>query len=163
MSDLSMAFGAADLTNCDREQLHLPGSVQPHGVLLAIEPRDLTIVQAGGDTIGLLGVAPITLLGQPMDRWLDTEQTRELRQILSSIGATTRPILAFTITIGDRRHTVDAIAHVSDGYLVLELEPLVDRAQEDALGLVQAMVRAVQQAETVRDFCQVVADEVRAA
>ena len=163
MSDLSMAFGAADLTNCDREQIHLPGSVQPHGVLLAIEPRDLTIVQAGGDTIGLLGVAPITLLGQPMDRWLDTEQTRELRQILSSIGATTRPILAFTMTIGDRRHTVDAIAHVSDGYLVLELEPLVDRAQEDALGLVQAMVRAVQQAETVRDFCQVVADEVRAA
>ena len=158
-----MAFGAADLTNCDREQIHLPGSVQPHGVLLAIEPRDLTIVQAGGDTIGLLGVAPITLLGQPMDRWLDTEQTRELRQILSSIGATTRPILAFTMTIGDRRHTVDAIAHVSDGYLVLELEPLVDRAQEDALGLVQAMVRAVQQAETVRDFCQVVADEVRAA
>ena len=163
MSDLSMAFGAADLTNCDREQIHLPGSVQPHGVLLAIEPRDLTIVQAGGDTIGLLGVAPITLLGQPMDRWLDTEQTRELRQILSSIGATTRPILAFTITIGDRRHTVDAIAHVSDGYRVLELEPLVDRAQEDALGLVQAMVRAVQQAESVRDFCQVVADEVRAA
>ena len=158
-----MAFGAADLTNCDREQIHLPGSVQPHGVLLAIEPRDLTIVQAGGDTIGLLGVAPITLLGQPMDRWLDTEQTRELRQILSSIGATTRPILAFTMTIGDRRHTVDAIAHVSDGYLVLELEPLVDRAQEDALGLVQAMVRAVQQAESVRDFCQVVADEVRAA
>ena len=158
-----MAFGAADLTNCDREQIHLPGSVQPHGVLLAIEPRDLTIVQAGGDTIGLLGVAPLTLLGQPMDRWLDTEQTRELRQILSSIGATTRPILAFTMTIGDRRHTVDAIAHVSDGYLVLELEPLVDRAQEDALGLVQAMVRAVQQAESVRDFCQVVADEVRAA
>ncbi len=163
MADLPMAFGAADLTNCDREQIHLPGSVQPHGVLLAVEPAGLSIVQAGGNTIELLGVDPAALLGQPLNRWLSLEQTNELRQTLSSIGATTRPILAFTMTMGDQSHSVDAIAHVSDGYLVLELEPLVDRSQEDALGLVQAMVRAVQQAESVRDFCQVVADEVRAA
>ena len=163
MADLPMAFGAADLTNCDREQIHLPGSVQPHGVLLAVEPAGLSIVQAGGNTIELLGVDPAALLGQPLNRWLSLEQTNELRQTLSSIGATTRPILAFTMTMGDQSPSVDAIAHVSDGYLVLELEPLVDRSQEDALGLVQAMVRAVQQAESVRDFCQVVADEVRAA
>ena len=163
MAELPTAFGAADLTNCDREQIHLPGSIQPHGALLAIEPGELTVVQAGGDTMGLLGVDPGALLGQRIDRWLSPAQTVELRQIVTSIGTTSRPMLAFTMTIGDRSRTADAIAHVSDGYLVLELESLEGRAPEDSLGLVQAMVRAVQQAESVRDFCRVVVDEVRAA
>jgi len=27
-----------NLTNCDREPIHIPGSIQPHGALLAIGP-----------------------------------------------------------------------------------------------------------------------------
>ena len=26
-----------DLTNCDREPIHIPGSIQPHGALLAVD------------------------------------------------------------------------------------------------------------------------------
>ena len=33
------AFGTADLTNCDRELIQLPGSVQPHG-RLSLGPGD---------------------------------------------------------------------------------------------------------------------------
>ena len=30
------AFGEADLSNCERELIHLAGSVQPHGALLVL-------------------------------------------------------------------------------------------------------------------------------
>ena len=30
-------LGAVDLANCDREPIHLPGSIQPHGILLAFD------------------------------------------------------------------------------------------------------------------------------
>jgi light-regulated signal transduction histidine kinase (bacteriophytochrome) len=40
------AFGQADLSNCEREQIHLAGSIQPHGVLLLLREPDLVIVQA---------------------------------------------------------------------------------------------------------------------
>ncbi|MGA8769410.1 MAG: hypothetical protein WB610_03365, partial [Rhodomicrobium sp.] len=50
----SPAFGA-DITNCDREPIHSPGAVQPHGALLAVDPRDLQILQAGGDTPRIFG------------------------------------------------------------------------------------------------------------
>ena len=33
----SPAFGQADLTNCERELIHLAGSVQPHGALLVLQ------------------------------------------------------------------------------------------------------------------------------
>src|SRR6476659_8235847 len=40
------AFGKADLSNCEREQIHLAGSIQPHGALLLLREPDLAIVQA---------------------------------------------------------------------------------------------------------------------
>ena len=30
----------ADLTNCEDEPIHVPGAIQPHGLLLAVDPRD---------------------------------------------------------------------------------------------------------------------------
>ena len=38
----------ADLTNCDREPIHIPGAIQPHGVLLVLREPSLTICQASG-------------------------------------------------------------------------------------------------------------------
>ena len=48
---LSGAASSVDLTNCDREPIHVPGSIQPHGFLLAlagsaVAPADLAVVQA---------------------------------------------------------------------------------------------------------------------
>ena len=34
MTEPAVKFGEADLTTCDREPIHIPGSIQPHGVLL---------------------------------------------------------------------------------------------------------------------------------
>jgi hypothetical protein len=30
-----------DLTNCEREPIHIPGSIQPHGVLLVLKEPEL--------------------------------------------------------------------------------------------------------------------------
>ncbi len=45
----SPAFGKADLSNCEREQIHLAGSIQPFGALLLLREPDLTIVQASAN------------------------------------------------------------------------------------------------------------------
>jgi light-regulated signal transduction histidine kinase (bacteriophytochrome) len=53
----SPAFGQADLTNCERELIHLAGSVQPFGVLLTLQGPRFTLVQASTNTASLLGAA----------------------------------------------------------------------------------------------------------
>ena len=58
MTESIPPFGQADLTTCDREPIHTPGSIQPHGVLLAVDREDFTIHQYAGDTRFLLGVDP---------------------------------------------------------------------------------------------------------
>ncbi|MFI4876515.1 MAG: hypothetical protein ACIALR_14295, partial [Blastopirellula sp. JB062] len=32
-----------DLHNCDREPIHIPGTIQPHGILLAFDAQSLTL------------------------------------------------------------------------------------------------------------------------
>lgn len=56
-------FGAADLTNCERELIHLAGSIQPNGVLLVLREHDLQVLQLSTNTAELLGVCHDELLG----------------------------------------------------------------------------------------------------
>jgi light-regulated signal transduction histidine kinase (bacteriophytochrome) len=35
---------ALDLTNCDREPIHIPGQIQAHGALLAFDLQSLTVL-----------------------------------------------------------------------------------------------------------------------
>jgi len=59
------AFGTADLSNCERELIHLPGSVQPHGVLVVLEPEALTVVQATENLERVVGRPVTDILGSP--------------------------------------------------------------------------------------------------
>jgi len=66
---ISPAFGAATLSNCEREQIHLAASIQPHGALLLIREPDGVIVQHSEKAAAFLGLtgelldAPLKALG----------------------------------------------------------------------------------------------------
>ena len=155
------AFGTADLSNCDREPIHIPAAIQPHGVLLALDPQTLTIVQAGGDTTRILGDPPERLLGTKMDLWFPADRVARLRSLLTTQGPIARPLHAFTLKARHDGRPTDALVHQNSGLVLLELEPVWDKGPDDALGEVQAMLLRVQQAATPRAFCQGLADEVR--
>ena len=52
------ALEEVDLTNCDREPIHISGHIQPHGVLLVVREPQLEILQVSENTLHLLGFAP---------------------------------------------------------------------------------------------------------
>ena len=53
----------ADSTGCEREPIHLPGSIQPHGCLLVLHPVSREIIQVAGDVFALAGTSKEPLLG----------------------------------------------------------------------------------------------------
>jgi chemotaxis family two-component system sensor kinase Cph1 len=57
------AFGQADLSNCEREPIHLAGSIQPNGALLVAREPDLVVVQASANAADFLGL-PASPLGR---------------------------------------------------------------------------------------------------
>ncbi len=47
-----------DLTDCEHEPITIPGSIQPHGVLLVLRGTGLTVIQASANLPLFLDVAP---------------------------------------------------------------------------------------------------------
>src|SRR4051812_591331 len=91
------AFGAADVTNCDREPIHSPAAIQPHGALLALDPQTLSIIQAGGDTMHILGAPPAMLIGRATETLFPADRVARLRGLLATEQAIPRPRHAFTL------------------------------------------------------------------
>ena len=54
MTDSILDRDRVNLTNCDREPIHIPGAILPHGVMLVLECDTLRVLQAAGNTTGLL-------------------------------------------------------------------------------------------------------------
>lgn len=122
-SDLhSPPFGEADLTNCERELIHLAASIQPHGVLLVLHEPELTVVQASANAASLLGVEAEALLGQKLAA-LPGSLDLQVRQALAQ-GEPAEPVaLAARVALPGREARLDGRLHREPaGALVLELE-----------------------------------------
>lgn len=160
--------GVADLAACDREPIHIPGSIQPHGLLLALAGPDLRVTHAsrnvaewlGRDAEGLIGVALVDALGAEFDA--------TIRSGLDGAVVGRPPYSVGRVSLGgdDRATRLDAILHRTDEALILELEPTgaapgevgVSRDIEWVAG--EALAR-LQAAPTVEDLCRVAAAETR--
>lgn len=62
MSSAPRQDSSPDLDVCEREPIHIPGSIEPHGALLVVHEPDLNIIQVSGNTGNLLGVPCEALL-----------------------------------------------------------------------------------------------------
>ena len=156
-----------DLTTCAREPIHMPGSIQPHGVLLAAREPSLALAQVSANTQAFLGVTPDSLLGSSIEELFDDVSLARLRNAIrhDSASLLDQSPLRLTLRASAQRATrhFDAILHRSGGLLIIELEP----AAGDPLTIVAAhrsARRAVDQLDrtaTVLDLCARAAIEVR--
>ncbi len=163
MGEPAPDIGIADLTNCDREPIHIPGAIQPHGVLLAAGARTHAIVQVAGDTEGLLGLKPSQILGHGLEALIGGAALARLRALGATEFTIPRSVTAFETGIEHRGQPLDAIVHQSDGMLVVELEPRLPGPPIDALALVQSMITRVHEAPNMSGLVQGAAEEVRTA
>ncbi|QJC53144.1 diguanylate cyclase [Paenibacillus albicereus] len=115
-----------DLTNCDKEPIHIPGSIQPHGALLAVTRDERpVIVQASLSTERLFGLRAEALVGQPLARLLGPDKAAEVAR-LDPNAAVTSDLQYIQCPIRQEdggEIPFIGIVHESEGLLLLELEP----------------------------------------
>jgi chemotaxis family two-component system sensor kinase Cph1 len=116
----SPAFGQADLTNCERELIHLAGSVQPHGVMLVVREADWTLVQISSNVEALLGIPLHALLGQSIAA-LGGDLSQRVQALAAASLLTEPEPLQASVASGE---VEGGLHRLADGWLVAELEPL---------------------------------------
>lgn len=115
------AFGQADLTNCEREAIHLAGSVQPHGVLLVLREPDLVVLQASASSERLLGRAPAALLERPLGTLLGAAAADAVAGLAAAPLAEPQPL---ALVLEGGRQLEGSLHRAPGAGLVLELEPV---------------------------------------
>ncbi len=115
------AFGQADLSNCEREQIQLAGSIQPHGALLVVQEPDLVVVQASRNAASFLKIEQ-DILGNTL-RDLGGDLADRIQPHLED-DLDTIP-MAVRGNLGDHGTSFDTLIHrLTEGGLVIELEPV---------------------------------------
>lgn len=158
-----MTQQTVDLTNCDREPIHIPGLIQPHGVLLVLQAPTLEIIQVSNNTSVWLGRSPAALLGKPLSSLLDAKQLATIEQCLAGDFECLNPV-DLCIQLDSELRSFDGIVHQCDGVVLLELEPnLTDEKNSffDFYQQVRGTITKIQKAPTLRAMSQVVVNEVR--
>ena len=138
-----VAFGAVDLTNCDREPIQIPGSIQPHGAMLVVHPDRFNILYASENARALTGYEGPLKRGTPLTRILGEEAVHQIRNACAKSGGGEIAGVELGIRLGHASDPVDVIAHLYQDRVIIELEPARDGGQssKEALDLTHALVR----------------------
>jgi chemotaxis family two-component system sensor kinase Cph1 len=112
---------SAQVESCDLEPIHIPGSIQPYGVML--------IAGNQGTIVGYAGAA-----GDVLGQSLETVVGRSAAAIEQDLPADGIRVVSGASLHGQGR---DAIAYRSGGHLVVELTERTDDAELDAAFLSQ--------------------------
>lgn len=150
-----------DLSNCATEPIHIPGSIQPHGVLLGLSEPELTIQVASRSVANLWSTSVSALLGTGLEQWLTEDSMRYLRSALSLQEPSARgPI---HVQLRDSSANYDASIHRVDGLTLIEFEPMAEvpeRVIELPLFLTHT-VAELRAAQTVEAMAQLTAARMR--
>ncbi|MEH2078236.1 MAG: ATP-binding protein [Nostoc sp.] len=152
-----------DLKNCDREPIHIPNLIQPHGVLLVLQDPTLEIIQVSSNTQEVIGRQPEKLLGKPLLDLLDAKQIKLIQQCLAEDFESINP-LNLSIKCLNKSIHFDGIVHRLDTTIILELEQTKARGKTgffDFYQQVRGTITRIQKAPTLLEMCQVVVTEVR--
>jgi len=127
-----------DQTGCDREPIHIPGSIQPHGMLLIAEISTGLIVGGAGQLETYFG-----------DRWhgqhIDTLLQLDALSIARNAPRADEIILGKRI-VGEK--SFDLLGHILDQYLLIEIEPALEAniTPEQSLSGLEAIAYAFENA-----------------
>ncbi|CAL8977922.1 Phytochrome-like protein cph1 [Rhodoplanes serenus] len=154
---------ALDLTSCDREPIHVPGAIQPHGVLFALGEPDLRIVGVSANLPALIGPQPDAVLDRPLGAVFDEASIGRLRTLLHQVDGPAASPVAMQRREGGELG-LDAVLHRHDGLVLLEFEPRGPDSEgaHAFFRRTSGAIRRLQAARTLGDACAAAAREVRA-
>ena len=152
---------AVDLTNCDREPIHLLGAIQPIGFLIALS-TDWIVSAVSANIAEFLEATPEELIGQPIVNFFEGEAVHSLRNRLALLRGEDAIERVFRLPLDSSGKPFDVAIHVSGSKIVIEAEPSSERDYGDATGTVRGMIGRLDTARDLAAFFAEGARQVRA-
>lgn len=147
-----------DLTTCDNEPIHIPGAIQPHGILISLDASTGLITHVSANAQELLGADPVGLIGQGPSKIVAWDYAS-----LSDVDEG-RPTYLSTCQLVGSNTTWDAIAHRHLNQIFIEFEPSQTPAPlwiDQLYRNLQDSLARMERSGTIRDLSRLATIQVR--
>jgi two-component system, chemotaxis family, sensor kinase Cph1 len=165
MSESGVKFGEADLTTCDREPIHIPGSIQPHGVLLVIDRQREIVEQVAGDSYAILHIQQSNLVGADISSFLEAGTYAFVQAQFNSSSEVIAPVMRLGVLTRSAHLSLDLTLQASGRTAIIELEPAhrTKAAAGDPIEQLKSLLAAIQRTVSLQECCSAAAVAMRAA
>lgn len=158
--------GSVDITNCDKEPIHIPGRIQPHGMLLAVskEARH-EIVQCSTNVEAFIGIPYEELLGMSIESIIGPNLLEDMLKKIQSISAEPSKVhyMNFPIEVAGAAVDFYGILHESNDLIVLELEPACEDSGPmlNDFEMIQSFFGKMKQTDSREEASMLAAEQIK--
>lgn len=155
------AYAVPTLTTCDAEPIHIPGAIQPHGVLVATDEAGEVVV-ASANLGAMLGVSAREAIGRSLRDVVGREIDDFVREVLlDPLPHEPTSLILHEVRAGALGHQqVDVRVHRSDDRVVVEVEELV-RSEGTRRRTARSSLARLAQGSTTERLAELLAGEIR--
>ncbi len=148
-----------NLTNCEQEPIHIPGSIQPHGFLLGLKEETYLIDFCSGNCADYTGIAHTEALGKRFNDVFGAENLEKLEAYISGKLTLSSTLLSLNLSGKDYLCTV----HNSNGIVILEAEPVMPQEKNASKAYEQSsqFLNYMSDTHTLKELCELVAKGTR--
>ncbi len=133
-----------DLTNCDREPIHIPGSIQPHGAIVVLDEETGLVTFVSENVDDFLGSTNREYIGTELADVVGSKVAHDLGNAVARAGSSHIAGLVLKAQLGEGDKKADITIHRHGGRTFVEFEkPASPEDTEVALHLTQSLVKRV--------------------
>ncbi len=150
-----------DLSEYEKEPLHIPGLIQPHGILFVLKEENLEILQVSENVQDFFADTANNLIGKKLKDIFSTYHLKKIKQYIADQKLT--HLKPFTIKVNKNHPIFNGIIHHSEGKFILELEQNFNEKKSEPIinyKLEQAVLN-IRRGKDLIEVCQKIAQEVK--
>lgn len=152
------------LISCDKEPIHIPGKIQHHGFLLAVNKHDFSVAYLSENMVSVTGIDIRQIVNADLSLLLENNHI-QLRQHhiaqLKDFASDEKEGKLAPLNISIKNEPYFLLAHKSGEQLVLEFEPALGNSDEELQQLIGASLSEILQGGAVNRSLQIAAKKVK--
>jgi len=148
-----------NLTNCEFEPIHIPGSIQPHGFLIGINSDSFKIDFCSGNISDYIEIDFKNVLNTAFDSTFGVEQQNLVKEYISKNLLLSSSPLRLNLAGKEFLCTL----HKSENIYILEAEPLSENKNKlsDVYDQTSQFLSYMNETHTLKELCDLVAKGTR--
>lgn len=151
---------SVDLTNCDREPIHLLGAIQPIGFLLAVS-TDWIVQRASTNLADFVGHSHQDVIGKPMAELFPAPLLHDLRNCMTTLRGADAVERLYNREVVAGAVEFDISLHLSFGQIIIEAQPSEGPAA-DGTSIVGSMLARLDGTSDMAAFYREATRQIRA-